>query len=586
VFVNVRKAAVALLTIGAAAALAAGCGSNDSSGSGSGDLAKEQNLVVQIGKEAEVGVFDPAKSTYIDTFNRETALFGGLYRYDDSGTETEPDLAADSVEASDDGLTYTVKLRDDVKWSDGKPLTADDAVFAVQHALDPKTGSNYATFMLDIVGACEFNAGKDAKEACASHKPKAGTQPTDGKADSVGVTATDDHTVEYHLNRPVPWFDQLLTLQTFFPLRRDVVEKYGDDWVKPENIVVSGPFTLAEYAPKDKIVMKHNDNYYKADDVKLDQITFRMIGEPKTAYREFQKGDLDMALNRVGFAAADIDEVKAQDYYVHSPSNETQYLYMNTRNPELADPKVRQAIAIAIDRPSIAKNITKRGDKPMNTIIPSGLPGFDTISEGAQEFIGADQAPQVDKAKSLLEEAGWDDKKSLDMYFASDSTSAPDIAQEIQSDLGKIGVKLNLHPTGSDVLGAVGYGISPVDAKVDMIAQGWVADYLDAQDYYQLFTCDAIDGGLNSANYCSKDFDQLYGEALKTVDTDARYDLYKQLEAKLTGPDGDMPAAPLYQPTNDMLVQTYVKQDGKAYKLNTTGIVYWDDLSITEGKKS
>lgn len=575
-FANVRKIALPLVVVASAALIAAGCGSDDDGdGGGSGDLAAKQELVVQIGDETEAGVFDPPKTSYLDTVNRNNAFFANLYRYNLDGTETVPYVAAEPVEVAEDGLTYTIKLREDAAWSDGKALVADDLVFGIEHALAPATGAYYASFMLDIVGACEFNSGKDLAKCPNEEK-------TDGKAESLGVTALDEHTVEIKLNRAVPWFDQLLTLQTFTPLRRDVFEKFGDDWVKPENIVTSGPFVLTAYEPKSQIIGEKNEEFWGADDVKLDKITFRMIGEPKTALREFERGRIDMALPRTAIPSADIDRIKTEDFYVSTPSTETQYVYMNTRNDALADPKVRQALAIAIDRPSIVDNITKRGDKPMNTVTPSGIPGYDIMAEGAQGFIGAEEGPDLDKAKSLLEEGGWDEKDSLNIGYSSDSGNAPATAEQIQSDFAKIGVKVNLKPTAGDVLSSVGYGISPVDPKVDLLLQGWVADYLDGQNYYQLFTCSNIDVGLNAANYCDEDFDKLYETALTTVDADARFDIYKQLEAKLTGPDGDMPVAPLYQPTNDTIVATNIRDNGEKFEIASTGLFYWDGISILD----
>lgn len=581
--VRFRRVGAALAVLVAATFVATGCGSDSSGDGGSSDLAKNQDLVVQIGAETEAGVFDPQKTSYLDSVNRNNAIFANLYRYSADGSELVPFAAAEVPKVSDDGLTYTVKMRDDAKWSDGKAMTADDLVFGVQHALDPATQSYFASFMLDIVGACEYNAGKDAAKTCPNDSLKA-TDLTDGKPESMGVTATDDHTVEFKLNREVPWFDQLMTLQTFVPLRRDVVEKFGVKWTDVDNIVTSGPFTLKEYKPKSQIVVDKDPNFWGAKDVKLDKITFKMIPEAKTAYQDFKRGRIDMAFARTAIDAADIDQVKTEDYYVSQPSIETQYAYLNTRNKALSDPKVRQALAIAIDRPAIVDNILKRDDKPMNTVTPSGIPGYDVFSEGSQDFVGAEDGPDLDKAKNLLEEGGWNDSDSLNVVYDTTSGNAQQVAEQIQSDWGKIGVKANLKPTASDVISSPGYGISPVDKKVDVILQGWVQDYLDGQDWYQLWTCANVDKGLNASNYCSDEYDQIYGEALKTVNADDRFELYKQLEAKLTGPDGDMPTIPLYQPTNDTVVQTYVKQDGKAYKLASSGLIYYDNLSLTSDK--
>lgn len=576
---------LALLGVAVLAAfVAVGCGDDGGGGGGgtggeSENLAEDQHLVVQIGAETDAGVFDPPKVAYLDSVNRLNPLFVNLYRHNRDGSELQPVLATELPEVSDDGLTYTVQMRDDARWSDGQELTAEDVVFGVQHALDPETQAPFASFMLEIVGACEYNAGKDAKENCPDR------ELTDGSAEAVGVKAVDDQTVEFNLVRPVPWFDQLLTLQTFVPLRRDVVEKHGEDWTDPENIVTSGPFVLAEYKSGDQIVYEKNEEFYDAEDVALEKMTFRMIPEAKTALREFERDRIDMAFPRTAIDAADIDRVKGEDYYVSAPSVETQYAYFNTRNPELSDPKVRQALAIAIDRPSIVENITKRGDKPMNTVVPEGIPGYEVMAQGAQEFIGAEEGPDLDKARDLLEEGGWDEDETLDIYYASDSGSGQAVAEQIQSDWDKIGVQSKLNPTKGDVLSTVGMGYSPVDPKVDVILQGWIQDYLDGQDWYQLWTCENIEAHLNASNYCDEEYDKIYGEAVRIVDNEDRYEIYKQLEAHLTGPEGDMPAAPLYQPTNDTVVKPYVKQDGEQFELSSTGLIYYEDIAITDEKE-
>jgi ABC-type transport system substrate-binding protein len=221
----------------------------------------------------------------------------------------------------------------------------------------------------------------------------------------------------------------------------------------------------------------------------------------------------------------------------------------------------------------------------MNTVPPSGIPGYDVFSSGSQDFIGANDAPNLSKAKDLLARGGWNPSTTLNMIYATDSGSAADIAQAIQSNFAKIGVKIKLTGVAGDVIFTPGYAISPVDKKNDLILSGWIQDYSDAQDWYQLFTCANVVAGNNPANYCNAGYDKIYNEALNTVDNNARYDIYKQLEAKLTGPSGDMPAAPLYQPTNDTVVATYVKDHGSAFTLSPSGLIYYEGLSVTAGKK-
>jgi oligopeptide transport system substrate-binding protein len=278
------------------------------------------------------------------------------------------------------------------------------------------------------------------------------------------------------------------------------------------------------------------------------------------------------------YDAAAVDKWKSKDVFYTAPGVSTQYMYMNTTNKELSDPKVRQAIALAVNRKDIVDNITKRGDKPASTVVPPQLPGYDVWGEGSQDFLNTDGTPNVDKAKSLLEEAGWDESETLQVYFSSDSSSAPAIAEQIQSNLDEVGIKVALNPTSGSVFSEPGIGVSPVDAKVDLMLQGWVQDYFDAQNWYQLFITPNIEQGLNAANFSSKEFDKVYDEAIKTVDEDARFDLYKQLEALLTGPDGNMPVAPLYNETWATLVQPEVK----GFEIIPAGVIYWENVSLSD----
>ncbi|MCB0880417.1 MAG: peptide ABC transporter substrate-binding protein [Thermoleophilia bacterium] len=559
--VKFQKLVVMLAILAAAALVAVGCGSDDKGdGGGSANLAKKQELVANIGDEAEPGLFNPAGMSYLDAINSKGYVqFAGLYRVVGNDNSIEPWLADGEPEISDDGLTYTIKMRDDAEWSDGEPIVAEDVVTAVNYALEPDTGAYFAGFLTGMVGAEEKLAGK-------------------AKGPIDGIKAVDDHTIEIKLKQVVPWFSQLLTIQIFYPLRADQLEKLGKDYGKSTETAVSGPFKLTEYKPGDSIVYEKNDKYFKADDVKLDKITFRMIGEPTTAAQEFTRGDLDTGLQNTMFDGAEIDKWKGEDTFVSGETVGSQYMYMNTTNKELSDPKVRQALALAINRKDIVENITKKGDVPTNIIVPPAVPGSEVWSEGAQDFLSSDGTPDADKAKDLLSEAGWDPKETLTLYYVSDSGNAAAIAEQIQSNLADVGVKVELKPTAGDVFSTVGYGISPVKKDVDLLLQGWIQDYLDAQDWYQLFYSKNIEAGLNGSNYSSEDYDKIYDEAIKTVNDEDRFQLYKQLEAKLTGPDGDMPAAPLYVQADATLTQTWVND----FELLPSGIIYWENLSINE----
>jgi oligopeptide transport system substrate-binding protein len=542
--------------VAAAALVAAGCGkSSGPKGGGPAPApASQQQLILNIGSDIEG--FDPAKASYVESLNVLNQLWDGLYRIEGTDSHLAPDLADGMPQITDGGLTYTVKLKKGLKWSDGQPLTADDVVAGVQHALDPKTGAYYASVMLDIVGACEYNNGiKAAKAKC----PKV---TTDGSAGAVGVTAVDPTTVKFQLNKPVPWFNMLLSLQTFYPLPKHVLDKnpnWSDATKNPTSYVSDGAFKLQSYSPRKDIAVVRNPNYMDASNVKLQAVDFRMIGDAAAASKEFTQGQLDTGYSNTMYPPAELSKWKSTKFFDSTPTSSTNYIYLNTKNKVLQDPRVRQGIALAIDRAKIVNDVTKRGDVISTTWIPSVMPNFDTIKQGSQDFINPNGSPDVAKAKQLLQEGGWKPGTSLNVYFASDSSTAPDVMASVQADLAAVGVQLKLNAVPGDVMQQPGTGVSPIAPKVDMVYEGWAADYLDPQDYYQLLICKNIAAGLNAANFCDKDFDKLYGEALNTVDDTDRAQIYKQLEAMITGPNGQMPGIPLYQPKDTTLVQTYVK---------------------------
>jgi len=552
-----------LLVLGAAF-IAVGCGSSnkDSGGSGS-ELAKDQTFTI-VGVEPKT--LDPAVTTVLDDLNTQQAFFAPLYRLTGKDSELTPYLADGLPEVSNNGLTYTVKLRDDAKWSDGTPITADDLVWSMKRALDPKTGAGFAGFFTSIVGACEYNGG-DPK--------KCGPNPTDGSADALGIKAVDDHTVQIDLAKQVPWFKLLLATGPAYPLPRKSIEKYGEKWVEPGNIITSGPFKLQSWKHKQELVGVKSSTFFNHKDITLDKIVFKIIPNTKTALRQFTAGKVDAGFRAKLIGPADIDKYKSDDRYISSETSSTNYMWMNTRNAKLKDPKVRQGIALAIDRKSIVDNITKRGDTILTTMIPNIMPGYDAIK--GDQLLSKSGKPDQDRARELLKEGGWKASDSFNLYYTTESATGESIAQAVQSDLGKVGVDVKIVPVPtSDEFFSVGIGLSPVDSKVDGVLAGWGADYLDGQDYYQLVTCGQIAPGNNTANYCNPQFDKRYDSALTVVDDDARFAIYKDLETMLTGKDGEFPFVPFYSPRDDTLRQTWVQ----GFEFIPSQYDYYDDIKI------
>jgi oligopeptide transport system substrate-binding protein len=539
-----------LAVLAIAAFVATGCKKKDDDNGGSSSSSKVKQTLVAV-MPGEPTSMDPAKIAELDNSNINNNLFAGLTEF--YGDEVVPGLA-EKWDTSEDGKTVTFHLRDGLMWSNGDPLTASDVVYGVLRSLDPKTGAGFAYQMFDIVGAPEYNGGKGKKEA-------------------VGVKAVDDTTVEFTLSHPVPWFAQLVSLGVYYPLPQATVEKFGAKWTEPENIVTSGPFLLKSWKHKDSMVMTKNDKFWDADNVALKEIDYDMEGNPERAFARFKDGEIMTGIPSAMLGAGQIDEAKSDDRYYSQPTLSTQYLWLNSNSPKLKDVKVRKAIAIAIDRQSIVEDITKAGEEPLGTVSPSGLPGYDTIKEGTQDFLQPE--PDYEQAKKLLADAGWKDGDELNVYFTTEgSDTSQKVATFLQSEFDKIGINLKLMAIPSAAT-LYGKATRPIDPKLDSMLLGWIADYADAYDWQVLLTCDS---SYNVSEVCNKDYDKVVKESGAEPDDDARYKLQSEAEGMQVGPDGLFGAVPLYQGVEKTMVQKYV--DG--FEIGTNGLIDWKKIKITE----
>lgn len=538
----------ALAVIAVAAFVAVGCGKKKSTDKGGGGAKVEQKLVAAI--PGEPTSMDPAKIAELDNVNINNNLFMGLTQF--YGEEVEPGLADSTGDVSEDGKTWTFHLRDGLTWSNGEPITANDVVYSILRSLDPKTAAGFSYQMMDIVGAQEFNGGK-------------------GKKEGVGIKAVDDQTVEFTLKHPVPWFNQLTALGVFYPVPQTAIEKFKDKWTEPANIVVSGPFTLKDWQHKRSMTLVKNDAYWDADNIKLDEIDFQMESSSEHAFSRFKSGELMTGLPAAMVGSGQIDEAKSDDRYYSTPTLSTQYLWLNSKSPKLGDVNVRKAIALAIDRQSIVDNITKAGEEPLGTVTPMGMPGYDTIKEGTQDFL--QPQPDYEQAKTLLKDAGWHTGDELNVYF---TTEGSDTAQKamtfLQSEFDKIGIKLKLVAIPSAAT-LYGKATRPIDPKLDSMFLGWIADYADAYDYQSLLTCDSP---YNVSEVCDKEYDKVVQETIETSDADARYQRQADAEGMQVGPDGLFGAVPVYQGVEKTMVQDYVK----GFKIGPNGLIDWKTVEL------
>lgn len=493
-----------------------------------GLMAAGQFKVLKWNLGTEPPSLDPALSTDTTSHQVIKNIFVGLTDTDDETMDVIPDLAT-HWEASEDGLEWTFYLRKDVFWTDGSPVTALDVVYGTKRTLDPATGSSYAFVLWIIEGAEAYNVG-------------------DGSVNDVGVVALDDWTVRFTLIQPAGYFPAIAGMWVCNPVPRTVIEKHGDAWTHPQNIVTNGPYLLGEWVHEDHIVLNKSLTYYDAANTKIDQIYCYMIVEASTAMLMYEAGDLDCVFP---LPLEDMDRVKADPVLSAelniAPDTCTYYYGFNNEKAPFDNPLVRKAFASAIDRQSLIDYVLKGEQKPAQTFTCPGIFGY---IDGVAEGIGYPYDPEA--AQQFLADAGYPNGEGFPEVTLMHNTSEghSKIAQFVgQSFIDTLNVTVNI----VNQEWAVYLATCREDAP-QIYRMGWCADYLDANNWLNdVFNSKS---GSNYANYNNPAFDALIEQAARESDPAVRLDLYRQAETLFC--DTDAGIAPIYYYTINVLTKPYV----------------------------
>lgn len=420
---------------------------------------------------------------------------------------------------SKDGKTYTFTLRDDVAWSDGKRVTAHDFEYSWKRLLNPATAAEYAYFLYDVENAYEYNSGELKDSA------------------KVGVRAIDEKTLEVKLRRPVVYFPSITTFTATFPMRRDIVERYGDRWTEPAHIVTNGPFLLKEWRHEYSLTLTANPVYYGGRP-RLDKVRFYVISEGTTALTLYETGGLDI----VSLPPLAIPSYKNSREYLHHPFLRGYYYGFNVEKPPFNDRRVRQAFSMAIDRRDFPE-ILKGGELPATSWIPEGMFAHDPS-------IGLSFNPE--RARALLKKAGYPEGKDFPKVTAVFSTNPENllIAQNLQAQWKKnLGIEVKLDNLEWKVFLKRLQSDTP-----EIFRLGWGADYPDPDNFMNLFTSSS---GNNRTHWKNRKYDRLVEEAAMERDPGRRKGLYDRAQRILT--EEDVPIMPLFQNAQNLLVKPYVK---------------------------
>ncbi|GMG68019.1 peptide ABC transporter substrate-binding protein [Tetragenococcus halophilus] len=520
----------------ASAALLVACSTGDTansgeSGSNGGSGAQEFNLsVVQ-----EMPSADLSLATDTVSFTALNNIYEGIYRLDEDD-EPQPAGAAEMAEVSDDGLTYNIKLREDAKWSNGDPVTADDYVYGWQRTADPATGAEYAY----LYGYVEN--GDDIIEG-------------DKEPSELGIEAVDDYELEVQLDSPTPFFDYLLAFPSFFPQPQDVVEEKGEDYAKTdENSVYNGPFTLTEFegAGSDtEWSYTANEEYWDQDKVNLDKINVSVVKEASTGLNLFNDGQIDDVVLTGELAQQNADNPEYQSV----KESRTSYIELNEADEDspFRNKNLRLALSYALDRDSIVNQVLGDGSISSTNLVPEGTGTDPESGEDFTEVSDSTLEYDVDKAQEYWEKAKDElDVDSLEIDLLSDDQDgAKQVAEYVQGAWGELD---GLTITSTNVPFSVRLDRG-TEGDFEALLGGWGADYADPSSFTDLFQ---TENSYNHGSWSNDEYDELIDAAATTHANEPKERFQDLIDAEAVINE-EMGVIPVYQKAEGHLISDNIK---------------------------
>lgn len=450
-----------------------------------------------------------------------TDLFMGLVTQDASG-RLQPGVA-ESWKAENKAQRWVFALRDGVKWSDGRPLVAGDFVYAFQRLLGPKSGAPFASMFYAITGAEALNEGKNTDLA------------------QLGVHAPDKRTVVFDLERPMSYFPSMLTNPAAFPLRKDLIERDGEGWTKPGRMVSDGPYILGEWLPGRHVKLRKNWRFYDPASVNIDNIFYDIVEHSELALDRFFSGELSILSGFPREQTPDLME-KAPELVHLYPTLTVDYLVFNTRRTPFDDPRVRRALALAIDSRGLVQSALDGGEIPATAMLPEGIAHLRAPARPTRDTPAARRRPyspdyRLAEAKRLLGAAGYGARDSLRLTLHyNNGAKHKKVATAIANMWKKVGVRTDLYGNHYAVhYGDLGLG------DFDVARAGWIGDFNDPMAILGLFR--STNQRFNYGGFSDEKFDDLLARANAQDNPEERaIGLYRAQERALS----QYPVAPLY----------------------------------------
>lgn len=508
------------------------------------EIREDGRTVLRRGNGAEPESLDPHQARSVPAANILRDLYSGLVQLSPAG-DIEP-ADAKSWAVGEEGLIYTFKLRENARWSNGQPVTAQDYVYSLRRSVDPATGSPYAQLHAPIV---------NAKAIIAGAKPP----------ESLGVRALDAHTLEITLKAPTPYFLGTLAHSISYPVYRPAVEAHDAAFTQPGNSVTNGAYTMAGWRVNSMIALERNPQYWDDENTAIGRVQYYPITNENSALSRYQAGELDWA-TKVPISQYEKIKKHIPAQFKTEPTLGIYYYGLNLRRPPFKDsPKLRQALSMAIDRRVIVDKITRGDEIPAYGWIPPVVEGY----AGAQfEWTKLSTGEREAKARKLYEAAGYGENKPLKIEIRYNSGEGNKKIASVVASMWRsvLGAEVTLRNQEWKVfLDSVRQG---TDTEAYRLA--WIGDYNDPNTFFELMNSSF---GLNGTGYASDEYDRLQEKQAHMPAGPERNEVMKKAEATLLA---DSPVIPIYFYTSKYLIKDYVK----GFEGNPLDAYYSKDLAI------
>lgn len=517
------------MSLALSAAMVASLGAGTTVFAEDGEAASEGfNLSVCLASEPQS--IDPALNSAVDGAIMINHMFEGLVKWVDDGegnAVTAPGQAEswEKVVNDDGTVTYTFKMRDGIKWSDGKDVTAGDFEYSWKRLANPETAADYC-YMIDMV--------------------KGYAEVADGSADpdTLAVKALDDKTLEVVLSYDCPYFEEIVAFPATFPVRQDMTEG-NEEWTYDvATYIGNGPYKMQEWTHNASITAEKNENYYDYDKLGPDTIKFTLLDDDNAILAAYNSGELDF-----------IEQLPADELANYLASGEleivdyigTYYACFNTEDEIFSDARIRKAFSLAIDRNYIVENVSQSGEVPAAGYVPAGV--YDAAGPGSDDFrtVGGDYysvseedyEKNCEEARALLAEAGYPNGEGFPTveYLYNTNDNHKKIGEALQNMWQEqLGVTVNLNNQDWNV-----FLENRKEGNYQISRNGWIADYNDPCSFLDMWY---TDGGNNDAQYSNPDYDAKIDAAKATSVQEERMAAFHEAEDILMEQDSVL--APIY----------------------------------------